>query len=151
MKYGGGSPFCFKIVKLRSSSSERIFTRGVCAKAQLETSANKAVSERTTPSAYQGWSLAGLGPRDLWRQALQGRPAPGEYAKLNAEILVFHVPCAGRLPVILLLPRFRVAHEQVKGSADRPGMQGVGLLAVELFYCEDGVEIHGHAAFHYDI
>src|SRR5712671_3638769 len=122
MKYGGGSPFCFKIVKLRSSSSDRIFTRGVCAKAQLEKSAKKAVSERTTPSAYQGWSLAGLGSRDLRRQAWQRRSAPGEYTELNPEILVLHVPCAGRLPVILLLPRLRVAHEQVKGSAGRPVM-----------------------------
>src|SRR6185503_4677956 len=101
MKYGAGSPFCFKIVKLRSSSSDRIFTRGVCAKAQLETSANRAVSERTTPSAYQGWSLAGLGSRDLRRRALQGRPAPEIHTELDAEVLVLHVPCAARLPVIL--------------------------------------------------
>src|SRR6185369_5270049 len=138
----GGSPFCFKIVKLRSSSSERIFTRGVCAKAQLETSANKAVSERTTPSAYQGWSLVAFRSRDLRRHALRGRSAPYEHTKLDTEILVLYVPCSGRLPVILLLTRFRVAHEQVKGPAGRPSMQGIGLLAVEFFYCERRVETH---------
>src|SRR6185437_6548077 len=99
MKYGAGSPFCFKTVKLRSSSSDRIFTRGVCARAQLETRANRAIIERTTLSAYQGWKrrlrrLGMVGWRD--RQAGRGwQPTAYQRAKLDTEVFVLYVTGSG--------------------------------------------------------
>src|SRR5580765_4534766 len=150
MKYGAGSPFCFKTVKLRSSSSDRIFTRGVCARAQVETRANRAINERTTLSAYQGWKRrieAHLGTVGGGNRKRRGRQSAAYHgAELDTEVLVLYVSGSGRLPVALLFAGVRVTHEQFEGSARRPSMEPIFLLAVKRRYREIGGETHCRAA-----